>query len=60
MKKNKQRKPSELKLGLNKLTNFTSRSINNVYKNFKKNQKIKEKNELRLREEQIKKGQRRI
>ena len=45
MKKKKQKKSSEIKVGLKKLTNFTSKSINNVYKNFKKKQKIKDKNE---------------
>ena len=48
-------KNNEIKLGLQKLTNFTSQSINKVYKNFKKKQKIAEKNELKLREEHIKK-----
>ena len=57
IKKNKQKKPNELKLGLKKITNFTSQSINKVYKNFKKKQKIEEKNELKLREEQVKKEQ---
>ena len=57
IKNNKQKKPNELKLGLKKITNFTSRSINKVYKNFKKKQKIEEKNELKFREEQIKKEQ---
>ena len=55
MKKNKLKRSNELKLGLKKITNFTSKSINKVYKNFKKKQKIEEKNELRLKEEQIKK-----
>ena len=55
MKKNKKKKSNELKLGIKKLTNFTSDSINKVYKNFKKKQKIAEKNELKLREEQVKK-----
>ena len=54
VKKNHKR-PIELKLGLKKITNFTSRSINKVYKNFKKKQKIEEKNELKSREEQVKK-----
>ena len=59
LKKNKknQKRPIELKLGLKKITNFTSRSINKVYKNFKKKQKIEEKNELKFREEQVKKEQ---
>ena len=60
MKKKKQKKSSEIKVGLKKLTNFTSKSINNVYKNFKKKQKIKDKNELKLREEQIKKEKKKI
>ena len=61
MKKKKIKKRStELKLGLKKITNFTSKSINKVYKNFKKKQKIEEKNELRLREEQVKKEQKKI
>ena len=47
----------EFKLGLKKITNFTSQSINKVYKNFKKKQKDEEKNELKFREEQIKKEQ---
>ena len=54
MKKKKLiKKSAELKLGLKKITNFTSQSINKVYKNFKKKQKIEEKNELKFREEQI-------
>ena len=59
IKKNKknQKRPIELKLSLKKITNFTSRSINKVYKNFKKKQKIEEKNELKFREEQVKKEQ---
>ena len=61
MKKKKIKKRStELKLGLKKITNFTSKSINKVYKNFKKKQKIEEKNELRLREEHVKKEQKKI
>ena len=41
LKKNKknQKRPIELKLSLKKITNFTSRSINKVYKNFKKKTK---------------------
>ena len=55
-KKNpKQKQPNEFKAGLQKLTKFTSHSINKVYKNFKKKQKIEEKNELKLREELVKK-----
>ena len=60
MKKKKQKKHSDIKLGLQKITNFTSQSINKVYKNFKKKQKIAEKNELRSREEQVKKEQKKI
>ena len=60
MRKKKQTKSNELKVGLKKLTNFTSDSINKVYKNFKKKQKVKEKNELRFREEQVKKEQKKI
>ena len=59
IKKNKKR-PIELRLGLKKITNFTARSINKVYKNFKKKQKIEEKNELKFREEQVKKEQKKI
>jgi hypothetical protein len=40
VKKNNQKKSNELKISLKKLTNFTSKSINKVYKNFKKKQKI--------------------
>jgi hypothetical protein len=36
----KKKKNNELKLGLKKLTSFTSQSINKVYKNFKKRQKV--------------------
>ena len=57
MKKKKSKKSNELKVGLKKLTTFTSQSINKVYKNFKKKQKIEEKNELRFREETVKKEQ---
>ena len=57
--KNK-KKPIELKLGIKKITNFTSQSFNKVYKNFKKKQKIEEKNELKLREEQLKKEKKKI
>ena len=57
MKKKKQKRHNELKVGFKKLTNFTSKSINKVYKNFKKKQKVEEKNELKLREEQVKKEQ---
>ena len=57
IKKKKQKRPNELKLGLKKITNFTSQSINKVYKNFKKKKKIEEKNELKVREEQVKKEQ---
>ena len=46
-KKKNKKKPNELKIGLKKLTNFTSHSINKVYKNFKKKQKIEEKKELK-------------
>ena len=60
MKKKKLKKPIEFKLGLKKITNFTSHSINKVYKNFKKKQKIEEKNELKLREEQVKKEKKKI
>ena len=59
MKKKIKKKPNEIKLGLKKITNFTSKSINKVYKNFKKKQKIEEKNELRFREEQLKKKKKR-
>ena len=57
LKKNKknQKRPIELKISLKKISNFTSRSINKVYKNFKKKKKIEEKNELKFREEQVKK-----
>ena len=58
--KKKQKRSTELKLGLKKITNFTSQSINKVYKNFKKKQKIEEKNELKIREEQVKKEQKKI
>ena len=44
--KKKQKKPNELKVGIKKLTNFTSKSINKVYENFKKNQKIKDKKDF--------------
>ena len=57
MKKKKQKKSNELKVGIKKLTNYTSVTINKVYKNFKKKQKIKEKSELKFREEQVKKEQ---
>jgi hypothetical protein len=57
MKKKNKKKNNDLKLGLQKLTDFTSQSINKVYKNFKKKQKIQEKNELKLREEMVKKEQ---
>ena len=57
IKKKKLKKPTELKIDLKKITNFTSRSINKVYKNFKKKQKIEEKNELKFREEEVKKEQ---
>jgi hypothetical protein len=40
MKKKNKKKSNELKVGFKKLTNFTSKSINKVYKNFKKKQKI--------------------
>jgi len=60
MKKKNKKKPNELKAGFKKLTNFTSKSINKVYKNFKKKQKIEEKNELRFREELVKKEQKKI
>ena len=43
IKKKKQKRPNELKLGLKKITNFTSQSINKVYKNFKKKKKLKKK-----------------
>ena len=57
MKKKKQKKHNEIKLRLQKITNFTTQSFNTVYKNFKKKQKIAEKNELKFREEQVKKEQ---
>jgi len=60
MKRKKQKKTNELEVGFKKLTNFTSESLNKVYKNYKNKQKIKDKNELKLREEQIKKGQKKI
>ena len=60
MKKKNKKKNNDLKLGLQKLTDFTSQSINKVYKNFKKKQKIQEKNELKLREEMVKKEQKKI
>ena len=41
----------ELKIGLKKITNFTSQSIHKVYKNFKKKKKIEGKNKLKIREE---------
>ena len=47
IKKDNKKRPMEFKLGLKKITNFTSQSINKVYKNFKKKQKIEEKNELK-------------
>ena len=39
IKKKNQKRPIEFKLGLKKITNFTSQSINKVYKNFKKKTK---------------------
>ena len=39
MKKKKSKKSNEIKVGLKKLTNFTSKSLNKVYKNFKKKTK---------------------
>ena len=54
MKKKKQKKPNEIKLRKQKITNFTTQSFNTVYKNFKKKQKTEEKNELKFREEQVK------
>ena len=57
IKKMNRKQPKELKLSFKKITNFTSQSINKVYKNFKKKQKIEEKNELKLREELVKKEQ---
>ena len=58
--KKKKEKPNEIKVGFKKLTNFTSKSINKVYKNYKKKQKIEQKNELRFKEEQVKKEQKKI
>ena len=55
-KKKDQRIPNELELGIHKLANFTSKSLNRAYKDFKNKQKKKEKKELKLREEQIKKN----
>ena len=60
MKKKNYKLLSEIKLGLQKITNLTSRWINKIYKNFKKKQKIQEKNELKSREEQVKKEQKKI
>jgi hypothetical protein len=60
LKKKKQKKHNEIKLRLQKITNFTTQSFNTVYKNFKKKQKIAEKNELKFREEQVKKEQKKI
>ena len=39
----KTKKPNELKVGLKKITTFTSQSINKVYKNFKKKTKKRRK-----------------
>ena len=39
MKKKKPKQSKELKLSFKKITNFTSQSINKVYKNFKKKTK---------------------
>ena len=39
IKKKNQKRPMEFKIGLKKITNFTSQSINKVYKNFKKKKK---------------------
>ena len=39
IKKKKQKPTNELKLGFKKITNFTSQSINKVYKNYKKKKK---------------------
>ena len=41
MKRKNQKSANELEVNLKKLTNFTSQSINKVYKNFKKNKKLK-------------------
>ena len=60
IKKNNQKRSNKLKLDFKKITNFTSQLINKGYKNFKKKKKIEEKNELKLREEQVKKEQKRI
>ena len=42
-KKKNQRTANELKLGINKLANFTSKSLNRAYKGFKNNQKKRKK-----------------
>ena len=60
MKRKNQKSANELEVSLKKLTNYTSQSINKVYKKFKKKQKVKIKNELKLREEQIKKEQKKL
>ena len=54
-KKKNQRIPNELEVGIHKLADFTSKSLNRAYKGFKNKQKKKEKKELKLREEQIRK-----
>ncbi len=41
--KKNQKRSTEIKIGLKKLTNFISRSTNKVYKNFKKTEKLKKK-----------------
>ena len=57
MRRNNLKSANELETSLKRLTTFTSQSINKAYKNFKKKQKHKEKNELKLRQEQDKKEQ---
>ena len=46
-KKKDQRIPNELELGIHKLANFTSKSLNRAYKGFKNNQKKKKKKNLK-------------
>ena len=59
-KKRTLKETNELETGLYKLANFTSHSINKVYKGFKNKQKINEKKELKFKEEQNKKEQKKI
>ena len=45
-KKKDQRTVNELELGIHKLANFTSKSLNRAYKDFKNKQKRKKKKNL--------------